>query len=437
MQIKRNDLVRFFGDGANGAWIDALVRLAPTLTKHYGFTRLRWVHFIGQVAHETMALGLKDMRENMYFTTTELIVEVYEYRLKRCIELVNSGKVSEPKFAKGLTVWKLAEKCRRNPTLLADIVYGDREGTPWMQGSRYVGRGGLQTTHLNNYALTYEEIKKQPGGAKCPNLVTNPEALEQPEWGIRAAFADWAIKGLNRWADEDNCEMVSDALNTGNPYDKVKPHGLAERKRWVAKAKVIWSDPDSSKEAVIVLRMGSEGPAVRELQERLKALGYNPGLIDGQFGLGTKRALVNFQEEHGLNPDGVYGPKTEEALKASAPAQIGERGTLTAQDMKKRGSRIVAMTQRVKQCIAWIFGLGTAGTIDYASGLGLAEMVLTYGEKVRNIAVRGMDLVSAGNGGVVLTILAGAALCGAAYWVADRIEKWRVEDANTGAHMGK
>lgn len=437
MQIKRKDLVRFFGSEANEEWIDAFVRLAPVLTEYYQFTPLRWQHFIGQVAHETRALGLKNMREDMYFTTTERIVEVYEYRLKRCIQLVNSGEVSEPKFAKGLTVWQLAEKCKRNPILLADIVYGDREGTPWMQGSRYLGRGGLQTTHLNGYALTYDEIRKQPGGSKCPNLVTNPEALEDPEWGVRAAFADWAIKGLNRWADADNCEMVSDALNTGNPYDKVKPLGLAERKRWVAKAKVVWPSSDVGSEAMIVLRRGDEGDEVRKLQERLKELGYNPGLIDGDFGLGTERALVNFQREHGLETDGIYGPKTKQALDASAPAQIGERGTLTAKDMKKRGSRIVAMTQRVKRFVAWVFGLGTAGTVDYATGLGLAETVLTHGEKVRSIAVRGMDLVSAGNGTLVLGILAGAALCGAAYWVADQIEKWRVEDANTGAHMGK
>lgn len=435
MQIKRKDLERFFGNSANSEWIDALVRLAPVLTEHYGFDERRWVHFIGQVGHETMGLSLKNMRENMYFTTTERIVEVYKYRLNLCIQKVNKGQVSEPKFAKGLTVWQLAEKCKRNPTLLADIVYGGREGTPWMQGSRYIGRGGLQSTHLNGYALAYEEIKRQPGGSKCPNLVTHPEALEIPEWGIRAAFADWAVKGLNRWADEDNVDMVSDALNTGDPYDNVKPHGLKERRRWVAKAKAIWLV--GSGEGVVVLRRGDTGSEVLKLQKRLQELGYNPGLIDGDFGLGTERALANFQREHGLEPDGIYGPKTDAAMKASAPAQIGDRGNLTAKDMVKRGSRIVKMTQRVKAAIAWVFGLGTAGAADYTTGLGLAEVILTQGEKVRSIVVRGADLVSAGNGNMVLLLLSSAALCGLAYWVADSIEKWRVEDANTGVHMGK
>ena len=34
------------------------------------------------------------------------------------------------------------------------------------------------------------------------------------------------------------------------------------------------------------------GPKVRGLQERLKALGYDPGTIDGVFGPSTERAAV-------------------------------------------------------------------------------------------------------------------------------------------------
>lgn len=437
MQIKRKDLVRFFGEGAKAEWIDAFAELAPVLYKHYEFTPRRWAHFMGQVAHESSALGLKNMREDMVFTTTDRIVEVYQYRLNRCIQLVNKGEVSEPKIAKGSTVWKLAQNCVRNPVLLADIVYGDREGTPWMQGSRYVGRGLLQTTHRNNYALTYEEIKKQPGGTKCPNLVTIPEALEEPEWGIRAGFADWAIKGLNRWADIDDCDTLSDVLNTGNARDNVKPWGLAERKRWVAKAKVIWPDTESDTQVVFTLRLGDEGDEVRELQERLKELGYNPGMIDGDFGLGTKRALVAFQSEHGLKMDGIYGAKTAAALEASAPAQIGGRGTLTAKDMKKRGSRTVTFTQRAKALIKWVFG---GAAVDYATGFGMIDTVLTTAEQTKSYMARGMELTTGlpqHYGSILVTGFIVALFAALAYWVFDQIEKFRVQDANSGAHMGK
>jgi peptidoglycan hydrolase-like protein with peptidoglycan-binding domain len=37
-----------------------------------------------------------------------------------------------------------------------------------------------------------------------------------------------------------------------------------------------------------VLRKGSSDPAVRDLQQALKALGYDPGPIDGVFGDATE-----------------------------------------------------------------------------------------------------------------------------------------------------
>lgn len=61
---------------------------------------------------------------------------------------------------------------------------------------------------------------------------------------------------------------------------------------------------------------GSE--AVRALQRRLVASGYTPGPIDGRYGPMTDRAVIRFQSEHGLQVDGIAGPRTMAALD-SAP----------------------------------------------------------------------------------------------------------------------
>lgn len=66
-----------------------------------------------------------------------------------------------------------------------------------------------------------------------------------------------------------------------------------------------------------VLREGSSGPAVRDLQSRLGEAGFNPGKIDGVFGPHTKTAVLSFQNSANLIPDGIVGNKTWNALGAN------------------------------------------------------------------------------------------------------------------------
>ncbi len=63
-----------------------------------------------------------------------------------------------------------------------------------------------------------------------------------------------------------------------------------------------------------VLRTGSQGQEVTDLQSRLQALGYYEGEIDGQFGAGTKEAVLLFQKQNGLIADGIAGSETRTLL---------------------------------------------------------------------------------------------------------------------------
>jgi len=71
---------------------------------------------------------------------------------------------------------------------------------------------------------------------------------------------------------------------------------------------------DSSDEPVSTnpdtLKYGSSGTRVKEMQTALKKLGYYTGTVDGKFGAGTKRAVIKFQSENKLTPDGLAGAKT-------------------------------------------------------------------------------------------------------------------------------
>ena len=68
------------------------------------------------------------------------------------------------------------------------------------------------------------------------------------------------------------------------------------------------------------LRTNCRGEDVKQLQEKLTELGYNPGTADGIFGSRTCAAVKSFQADRGLAADGVVGPLTRAALDAAKPA---------------------------------------------------------------------------------------------------------------------
>jgi len=59
---------------------------------------------------------------------------------------------------------------------------------------------------------------------------------------------------------------------------------------------------------------GSSGTDVRELQGRLRLLGYYKGGVDGVFGYGTYWAVRRFQSAFGMRVDGVVGADTRTRL---------------------------------------------------------------------------------------------------------------------------
>lgn len=67
------------------------------------------------------------------------------------------------------------------------------------------------------------------------------------------------------------------------------------------------------------------GDDVAALQERLVELGFDPGRADGVFGSRTEEALKAFQREYGMRPDGVCGPSTLRALKQLGRLVVGGR----------------------------------------------------------------------------------------------------------------
>lgn len=60
----------------------------------------------------------------------------------------------------------------------------------------------------------------------------------------------------------------------------------------------------------VLSKTGSTGEEVRQVQKKLKSLGYYTGTVDGIFGAKTKAAVTAFQKNCGIKADGIAGPTT-------------------------------------------------------------------------------------------------------------------------------
>ncbi len=79
-----------------------------------------------------------------------------------------------------------------------------------------------------------------------------------------------------------------------------------------------------------VLRKGSTDPEVKDVQEAMKALGHDPGPVDGVFGTRTENAVKAFQTAREITADGIVGRVTwiniDEADQSHPILKLGSTG---------------------------------------------------------------------------------------------------------------
>lgn len=99
-------------------------------------------------------------------------------------------------------------------------------------------------------------------------------------------------------------------------------------RKWLHWYKLPWTNyvyeqPTYSKPSLLgarLLKYGCKGEDVEELQTQLNALGYDCGIVDGDFGKNTQKGVKAFQKAESLVVDGKYGDKSHAALMAALAA---------------------------------------------------------------------------------------------------------------------
>jgi N-acetylmuramoyl-L-alanine amidase len=126
-------------------------------------------------------------------------------------------------------------------------------------------------------------------------------------------------------------------------------------------------------------RLGDQGTAVRDIQDRLAALGFESSPDPRtEFGEGTREAVSRFQRAKGLEPDGIVGPDTWRVLY-EAGYRLGDRLLFMRRPMI-RGEDVAELQSRLNSLgfdsgkIDGIFGPDTErAVIDFQHNRFLAE----------------------------------------------------------------
>ncbi|MGV6819912.1 MAG: peptidoglycan-binding protein [Parvularcula sp.] len=339
-----------------GQYVSAILNSYGTMKKYGINTALRLAHFLGQGLIETGFLRYK--AENLNYSADGLL------------------KI----FPKYFTPEE-AKQYARKPEKIANRVYANRMGNgdeASGDGWRYRGRGFFQLTGKNNY--------QRYGEMADIDLVKHPEVLEKDlTKSVKVAAAFFSKTGLNEYADQNDAAAVSRGVNRGDPHSRYKAHGEAERVVWTRKVLDVVRNPQRLVEAGVAahapsitagLKLGDEGPVVRSMQEKLALLGYPVGVADGIFGQNTRRAVVAFQDEYGLDITGIIDTETadavEDALDDTRSMQNVERETADEKDLKRAGARDVAKTNQVGTAGATAGGAGAIAVADETGALDKA-----------------------------------------------------------------
>ena len=137
--------------------------------------------------------------------------------------------------------------------------------------------------------------------------------------------------------------------------------------------------PTRYHELVRLYRSGDQGEPVRDIQDRLSALGFSSDPDPpGDFGKGTDGAVRNFQEFRNLAVDGIVGPDTWRAL-VGAGYSLGSR-LLYHRVPMMRGDDVAELQRRLSALgfdagkVDGIFGPDTLrALLDFQANRRMAE----------------------------------------------------------------
>lgn len=240
----------------------------------YGLTTTnRIAGFMAQAGHESG--DFRVLQENLNYSETALLKTFSRYFTK-----------------------ETAKQFARKPEMIANRVYDDANRTNKLgntqpgDGWRFRGRGLIQLTGRWNY----EKFGKSIGKTAEETAVY----METERGAMESALWFWKTNNLNRFADADDIQGMSRAVNGGDNGMSDRVSRYSKNKKVLVDVAVISSTPTPVNpqitDAVTTsapqnrsLQRGSRGDLVRKVQQALKIS------ADGVYGITTEAAVRSWQ----------------------------------------------------------------------------------------------------------------------------------------------
>ncbi len=206
----------------------------------------------------------------------------------------------------------LREKASSTSDALQTLPKGTKLEVLGKSGSWYKVTYGKYTGYVYK---TYVSVTKTASSSSSSSSATR---LEKGSTGSDVKDLQTKLKKLgyyDAYVDGDYGDTTVAAVKAFQKKYNLTADGIAG-KETLKKLDSVYENADSAKEDGS-LRMGDSGSAVKDLQTKLKKLGYYSGTVDSTFGSGTYTAVRAFQKKYNLTADGVAGSETLKKLDSA------------------------------------------------------------------------------------------------------------------------
>ena len=206
----------------------------------------------------------------------------------------------------------LREKASSTSDALQTLPKGTKLEVLGKSGSWYKVTYGKYTGYVYK---TYVSVTKTASSSSSSSSATR---LEKGSTGSDVKDLQTKLKKIgyyDAYVDGDYGDTTVAAVKAFQKKYNLTADGIAG-KETLKKLDSAYKNADSAKDNDS-LRMGDSGSAVKDLQTKLKKLGYYDGMVDSTFGSGTYAAVKAFQKKYNLTADGVAGSETLKKLDSA------------------------------------------------------------------------------------------------------------------------